>query len=292
MRIGASVAVITPFKNDEVDYQALGRIIEFQIEKGIHSIVPCGTTGESATLSLEEHEQVIEFVVEKVNKRIPVITGAGSNNTKEAIRLTKHAKKIKADAVLSITPYYNKPTQQGLYEHFKAISETIDIPIVMYNVPGRTGVNMLPETVARCAELKNIIGIKEASGDINQITEIIRICPPSFQVISGDDGLTYPILCLGGKGVISVIANIVPDRVAKIVNEFDKGNILESRRIHLELIPLVKVAFIETNPIPIKTAASLLGLCEPELRLPLYKMQETNKQKLISVLKNLGIYNS
>jgi len=162
----------------------------------------------------------------------------------------------------------------------------------MYNVPGRTGVNMLPETVARCAELKNIIGIKEASGDINQITEIIRICPPSFQVISGDDGLTYPILCLGGKGVISVIANIVPDRVAKIVNEFDKGNILESRRIHLELIPLVKVAFIETNPIPIKTAASLLGLCEPELRLPLYKMQETNKQKLISVLKNLGIYNS
>lgn len=289
MKIGASTAVITPFKKGQVDYDKFEKIIEFQIKNGIHSIVPCGTSGESATLSLEEHEEVIEFVVKKVNKRIPVIAGAGSNNTKEAIRLTSFAKKTGADAVLSITPYYNKPTQEGLYRHFKAIADEVDIPLIMYNVPGRTSVNMLADTVARLAEIKNIIGIKEASNDIAQIMEIIRLCPSSFDVVSGDDGLAYPILCVGGKGVISVIANIVPDKVAGIVNEFNNGNIFESRRLQMQLSPLIKAAFLETNPIPIKIAASLLGLCEPELRLPLCPMQESNRQKLISVMKSLNL---
>lgn len=289
MKIGASVAVITPFKDGKVDYESFGKIIDNLIEKGIHSIVPCGTTGESATLSHEEHSEVVRFAVEKANKRVPVIAGAGSNSTAESISLTKFAKKVGADAALSITPYYNKPTQEGLYQHFKAISESEDIPIVLYNVPGRTSVNLLPETVARLTEFKNIIAVKEASGNISQISKIVSLCPKDFSVISGEDAIIYPILALGGKGCISVAANLVPDRVAKLVEEYEAGNAEESKNIQLGLLELIDMLFCETNPIPVKTAASILGFCSDELRLPLVPMTSGNKQKLIDLMKSLNI---
>jgi 4-hydroxy-tetrahydrodipicolinate synthase len=289
MRIGAGVAVITPFKNGKVDYETFGKVIERLIEKGIHSIVPCGTTGESATLSNTEHEEVIRFTVEKVNKRVPVIAGAGSNSTAEAINLTKFAKKVGADAALSITPYYNKPTQEGLYEHFKAISESEDIPIVLYNVPGRTSVNMLAPTVARLAELKNIIAVKEASGNLTQISTIVSLCPESFSVISGEDAIVFPTLAVGGKGTISVAANIVPDKVAKMIEEFEAGNFDGSRKIQLELLPLIDALFFETNPTPVKTAAELMGISSSELRLPLVPMSKRNKEIMIGIMKQMNL---
>jgi len=287
---GSMVAIVTPFKNGRLDEDKLTDLVNFHIKNKTSAIVPCGTTGESATLSLAEHERVIELVVQKANKRVPVIAGTGSNNTSEAIRLTKHAKEAGADASLLIVPYYNKPTQKGIYLHFKEIAENVDIPIVLYNISGRTAVNMLPETVARLAhEFKNIVGIKEASGNMEQMATIKRLCPDNFDLISGDDTLTLPLLAIGGAGVISVVANLVPQDVAKMVDEFEKGNLKKAQKIYFKLLPLIQSMFLETNPICVKTAMEVLGMCEPGLRLPLCPMSEENFKKLNLALSEYGL---
>jgi 4-hydroxy-tetrahydrodipicolinate synthase len=287
---GSMVAIVTPFKNGRLDEDKLKELVLFHIKNKTSAIVPCGTTGESATLSLAEHERVIELVVQTANKKVPVIAGTGSNNTAEAIRLTKHAKEAGADAALLITPYYNKPTQKGLYLHFKEIAENVDIPLVLYNIAGRTAVNMLPETVARLAhEFKNIVGIKEASGSLEQMAAIKMLCPKNFDLISGDDTLTLPLLSIGGVGVISVVANIVPQDVAKMVEEFEKGNLKQAQQIHYKLLPLVKAMFLETNPICVKTSMEIMGMCEPGLRLPLCPMSEDNLKKLTAALEDYGL---
>jgi len=286
---GSYVALVTPFKNNRVDVEKLEELVEFHVNKGTSGIVPCGTTGESATLSHEEHRLVIETVIKAVNGRVKVIAGTGSNNTTEAIELTRFAKKVKADGCLVITPYYNKPTQNGLYLHFKEISEAVDVPIVMYNVPGRTAVNMLPSTVAKLAKIKNIVGLKEASGDITQVSQIVRDCGEDFDVLSGDDAMTFPILAVGGKGVISVVANIVPEKMANLVEAFNRKDINKARKMHLQMFPLFSAMFYETNPIPVKTAMSLMGMISGEIRLPLCKMSEENLAKLKTTLKEYGL---
>jgi 4-hydroxy-tetrahydrodipicolinate synthase len=286
---GSIVAIVTPFKKGKVDEKALGDLIEWHISQGTHGIVPCGTTGESATLDYKEHYRVIEFTIEKVNKRVPVIAGTGANATDETIMLTKQAKKYGADAALLVTPYYNKPTQEGLYRHYKEVAEAVDIPLVLYNVPGRTAVNMLPSTVARLAEIKNIVAIKEASGDMKQVSEIIRLCGDRITVISGDDFTTLPLLALGGKGVISVSANVAPKDVSTMCSLWLKGQYDKARAIHYKLEPLNAAMFIETNPIPVKTALAMMGRIQEELRLPLCEMSSANKEKLRKVLVDLKL---
>lgn len=287
---GSIVAIVTPFKNGKVDEKKLRDLIEFHIKNGTSGIVPCGTTGESATLSFEEHDHVIEVTIEQAKKRIPVIAGTGSNSTDEAIMLTKHAAKAGADASLQVSPYYNRPTQHGLYEHFKAIADSVDIPIILYNIASRTGVNIEPETIAKLAhDCKNIVGVKEASGNLDQMSRIKQLCPQDFVLISGDDSLTLPVLGIGGTGIISVVANIVPRDVASLVSEFEKGNIPKAQSIHYKLLPLIKAMFIETNPIPVKTAMGLLGMCEPDLRLPMCAMSPENFDKLKKALKDYGL---
>ena len=289
MFTGAMVALVTPFRGGKVDRGALEGLIEFQIEGGIDAIIPCGTTGESATLSPEEHTKVVEWTVEAVNKRVPVIAGTGSNNTEEAIYYTRHAKEAGADGALLITPYYNKPTQEGLYEHFARIAKEVDIPMILYNVPGRTGVNMMPDTVARLAKIDNIVGIKEATGSLAQVSETIYKCPEDFVVLSGDDFTYWPILAVGGKGVISVTANISPFDMAALWDSFVKGDYEEARRRHYKLWPLHEAMFIETNPIPVKAALALMGKIDPEIRLPLTPMRGNNLEKLRSALKGYGL---
>lgn len=287
---GSIVAIVTPFRNGKVDEKKFRELIEFHVKNGSCGIVPCGTTGESATLSFEEHDHVIEITVEQVKKRIPVIAGTGSNSTEEAIMLTKHAAKVGADASLQVSPYYNRPTQKGLYEHFKAIAESVNIPVILYNIASRTGVNIEPETIAKLAtDCKNIVGVKEASGNLDQMSRIKQLCGPNFDLISGDDSLTLPILSIGGTGIISVVANIVPRDVAGLVNEFEKGNIQKAQEIHFKLLPLIKAVFLETNPIPIKTAMGLLGMCEPDLRLPMCTMSQENLEKLKKALRDYGL---
>jgi 4-hydroxy-tetrahydrodipicolinate synthase len=286
---GSIVALVTPFKNGKVDEKGLCDLVEFHVKNGTSAILPCGTTGESATLSHEEHKLVIEIVVKAANGRIPVIAGTGSNSTYEALMLTSHAKEIGADGALLICPYYNRPTQKGLYMHFKEVADRVDIPQIIYNIPSRTGVNILPETVAKLAEHKNIVGIKEASGNLDQVSEIVRLCGKDFDVLSGDDSLTLPIMSVGGKGVISVAANIVPRKVADLVESFDNGDIKRAMEIHHELYPLFKALFIETNPIPVKTAMGMMGMISDEMRLPMCEMSEENKRKLESVLKSYGL---
>ena len=286
---GSIVALVTPFKQGELDEKALRDLVEFHIAEGTNAIVPCGTTGESATLSHEEHCRVIEIVIDQAKKRVPVIAGAGSNSTKEAVFLTEHAKKSGADAVLSITPYYNKPTQAGLYQHFKTIAEQVDIPIVLYNVPGRTGVNMLPDTVVELSKIKNIVGVKEASGSLDQAGAIIQHTDDSFDVISGEDSLTFPMMAMGAKGVISVTANVAPKKMAQMCKAVLENNMIEARKLHYELIDLSKAVFYETNPIPAKKAVYLMGLIENEIRLPLVEMTKENTEKLKNVMQNLGI---
>ena len=287
---GSIVAIVTPFRDDKVDEQKLRDLIEFHIKNGTSGIVPCGTTGESATLSFEEHDRVIEITVEQVKKRVPVIAGTGSNSTEEAIMLTKYAGKVGADASLQVSPYYNRPTQKGLYEHFKAIANSVDMPIILYNIASRTGVNIEPETIAKLAhDCKNIVGVKEASGNLDQMSRIKALCGKNFDLISGDDSLTLPVLSIGGTGIISVVANIVPRDVAALVNEFEKGNIQKAREIHYKLLPLIKAIFIETNPIPVKTTMGLLGMCESDLRLPMCAMSEENLEKLKRALKEYGL---
>jgi 4-hydroxy-tetrahydrodipicolinate synthase len=287
---GSIVAIVTPFHKGRVDEKKLMDLIEFQIKNGTSGIVPCGTTGESATLNFEEHERVIQIAIEQVKKRVPVIAGTGSNSTEEAIMLTRKAAESGADASLQVSPYYNRPTQKGLYEHFKAIANSVDIPIILYNIASRTGVNIEPETIARLAkDCKNIVAVKEASGSLDQMSRIRQLCGDKFQLISGDDSLTLPVLSIGGIGIISVVANIVPHDVAQMVAEFQKGNIKKAQEMHFRLLPLTKSLFIETNPIPVKTAMGLLGMCEPDLRLPMCPMSPENLEKLKKALKDYGL---
>ncbi len=287
---GSIVAIVTPFKNGKIDENKLKELIEFQIKNGTSGIVPCGTTGESATLSFEEHERVIKVSIEQVKKRVPVIAGTGSNSTEEAIMLTREAAGAGADASLQVSPYYNRPTQKGLYEHFKAVAQSVKIPIILYNIATRTGVNIEPETIAKLSnDCKNIVGVKEASGNLEQMSRIKALCPEDFELISGDDGLTLPVLSIGGIGIISVVANIVPLDVANLVSAFEKGDIKTAQSLHYKLLPLVKAIFIETNPIPVKTALGLLGICEPDLRMPLCAMSPENLEKLKKALRDYGL---
>jgi 4-hydroxy-tetrahydrodipicolinate synthase len=286
---GSIVAIVTPFKKGKVDEKALGDLIEWHISQGTDAIVPCGTTGESSTLDYKEHYRVIELTVKTVNKKIPVIAGTGANCTDETIEITKHAKKSGADGALLVSPYYNKPTQEGLYRHYKAVAEKVDIPIVLYNVPGRTAVNILPATVARLAEIKNIVAIKEASGDMKQVSEVIRLCGNKITVISGDDFTTLTLLALGGKGVISVSANVAPRAVSNMCSLWMKGQFDKAREIHFKLEPLNASMFIETNPIPVKTALAMMGKIKEEFRLPLCEMAPANKEKLRKVLIDLKL---
>lgn len=286
---GSMVAMVTPFREGKVDEAKVKELVGFHIENGTSVIVPCGTTGESATLSFEEHERVVGLAIEAAAGKIPVVAGTGSNNTAEAIRLTKHARKAGADGALLISPYYNKPTQEGLYLHFKAVAEAVDIPIVLYNIASRTGINIEPDTVARLAEIKNIVAIKEASGNVDQMSRIVRLCGDKLTLISGDDSLTLPILAIGGAGVISVVANIVPRDVAGMIEEFEKGNMEGARDLHYKLLPLVKAMFIETNPIPVKTSMGFMGMIDGELRLPLCPMKSENAEKLKKALRGYGL---
>jgi 4-hydroxy-tetrahydrodipicolinate synthase len=301
---GSIVAIVTPFSatncdgsaknsgggNGKIDERKLRELIDFQIKNGTSGIVPCGTTGESATLNFDEHELVIRITIEQVKKRVPVIAGTGSNSTQEAIMLTQQAAEAGADASLQVSPYYNRPTQKGLYEHFKAISQSVKIPIILYNIAGRTGVNIEPETIAKLArDCKNIVAVKEASGSLDQMSRIKQLCPKEFDLISGDDGLTLPVLSIGGIGIISVVANIVPKDVADLVSAFAKGDFNKAKELHYKLLPLIKAVFLETNPIPIKTAMGLLGMCDSGLRLPMCGMSEDNLKKLREALKNYGL---
>ena len=286
---GAMVALVTPFKKGKVDEKKLAEIVEFHIKNGTSGIVPCGTTGESATLSYEEHDRAIEIVIEAANKKVAVIAGTGSNSTAEALMLTKHAKKAGADASLQVSPYYNRPTQEGLYQHFKTIAEEVDMPMIIYNIASRTGVNIEPETMQRLSKVRNIAGVKESSGSLEQMSRIRYLCGDKFDLISGDDALTLPLLAIGGTGVISVVNNIVPKDVADMVAKFKKGDLEGARKLHYKLLPLIKAVFLETNPVPVKTAMVLMGMIEPGVRLPLWEMSEPNLEKLKKALKDYNL---
>jgi len=289
MFTGSLVAIVTPFKNGKLDERALGDLIEWQINSGTHGIVPCGTTGESATLTHAEHDRVVAFTVEVVRRRVPVVAGTGSNSTEEAIALTKHAKAAGVDGALLITPYYNKPTQEGLFLHYKAVAEAVELPLVVYNIPGRTGVNMMPSTIARLTVCPTVVAIKEGSGAVQQASEIIQLCGERLTVLAGDDALTLPMMAVGGKGVITVTANLVPTKMAELVNAFRDGRLEAARAMHYELYPLFTALFYETNPIPVKEALHLVGKIAPEIRLPLCPMGNDNKAKLLTVLKAAGL---
>lgn len=288
---GSFVAIVTPLSGGKIDFDKLSELIEFQINNGTAGIVPCGTTGESATLTEEEHKSVIEFVIKKVNKRVPVIAGTGSNSTETAIKLTKHAQEAGADAALIITPYYNKPTQQGLYLHYKAIAENTDIPIILYNVPGRTAVNMLPETAAQLVkEFKNIVGLKDATGSVEQASKTLSLLRgEDFCLLSGDDAIVLPLLAAGGAGVISVLANIAPKSMSDMIKFFENGDINSARDIHLNQLALSNTLFLETNPIPVKAALNLMGKISSEIRMPLTAMSDSKKKFLEKEMKNFGI---
>ncbi|MCE8422704.1 MAG: 4-hydroxy-tetrahydrodipicolinate synthase [Candidatus Methanoperedens sp.] len=286
---GVLPALITPFtRDDEIDKEGFQQNIEFLIKGGVSGIVPCGTTGESATLSIKEHEKVIDIAVEC--STVPVIAGTGSNNTTEALELTRSAKDAGADAALLITPYYNKPNDRGMLAHFRKVANEVDIPLILYNVPSRTGINMKPDVIARLAEESNIIGIKEASGNLDQVTQILELTQDEdFVVFSGDDGLTLPIMAIGGVGVISVVANVAPKLMVSLVEAFKNGDLKEAQRLHLALAPLVRAVFLETNPIPIKKAVELIGLHAGDLRLPLAPISEDNEKKLKAALNDLHL---
>lgn len=287
---GTATALVTPMRPDgEVDTEALRRLVEFQISNDINGLVPVGTTGESATLSHPEHHHVMDIVAEQANGRVPIIVGAGSNSTREAISLTRHARAIGASAVLSVAPYYNKPTQQGFFEHYRAVSEAVDIPLFVYNVPGRTGSNINAETTLRLAELPGIAGIKEASGNIPQVMEILRHRPNDFVVLSGDDALTLPMMALGADGVISVVANEVPAAFSGMVQLCREGDFVRAREIHEQLLDLMNINFIESNPIPVKSALAMMGKIHEAYRLPLTRMSMDHRIKLRRVLEELSL---
>lgn len=284
---GAMTALVTPFKNGKVDEKALVRIVRHQIRSGIHGLVPVGTTGESPTLSYEEHQRVIQITVEAAEGKVPVIAGTGSNSTDEAVFLTKFAKKVKADAALIVTPYYNKPTQEGLYRHYEAIAKAVDLPQVLYNVPGRTGISLTPETVARLSKVRGIIAIKEATGNMDQASRILSLCP--ITVLSGDDSLTLPLMSIGAKGVISVASNVVPEDVSRMVELYLAGDEEGARKMHFKLFELCRMLFVETNPIPVKRAMEYAGFCSSDARLPLCPMGPENEKALLRTLKQYGV---
>ena len=286
---GSFVALVTPFKNGQVDYAKIEELVEWHIKSGTAGIVPCGTTGESATLSNEEHEQVIAVVVKIARKRVKVVAGTGSNSTDEAIAMTVFAEKAGCDGALLVSPYYNKPTQKGLFLHFKAIADCVKMPLMLYNIQSRTGVNISPATVKKLsAACPNITAIKEASGSLEQMAHIHALCP-GMDLLSGDDALTLPVLSIGGTGIVSVVANIVPADTAALVSAWQKGDIPAAQKLHYRLLPLIQAMFIETNPIPVKTAMGMLGLCSPDLRLPMCAIEDANKPTLEKALKAYGL---
>jgi 4-hydroxy-tetrahydrodipicolinate synthase len=286
---GALSALITPFRDGEVDEKAFRDLIEWQIQAGVDGIVPCGSTGESATLSHDEHEKVIEIAVNQARRRVPVVAGTGSNATAEAIRLTAHARRVGADGALMISPYYNKPTQEGIYQHYKAVAGAVDIPIVVYNIPGRTGSNIAPETIARLAEIKQIVAVKEASGVMDQTSDVIRLCGDRLAILSGDDSLTLPIMALGGKGVIATISNVMPREIHELAAAALTGDFAHAREIHYRMMPLMRALFLETNPIPVKQACAFMGRCQNEVRLPLVQMTAGPAERLRGVMKELRL---
>ncbi len=285
---GVLTALVTPFRDGEIDESALRALVEMQIEAGIDGLVPCGSTGESATLSHGEHRRVVEIVVHAARGRVPVVAGTGSNNTLEAIELTLHAKAAGADGALLISPYYNKPTQEGIYLHYAEIARRTAFPLVLYNIPGRTASNVSPATVARLADLEQIVAIKEACGDLGQISEVIDRCPEGFRVLSGDDVMTLPVLAVGGHGVIATSSNVAPSEMIALVRTFRAGDIEAARRQHRRLLALFDALFVETNPIPLKAALHFMGLIGPEIRLPLTPLSEVHRERLQVVLKELG----
>ncbi|MBL7158110.1 MAG: 4-hydroxy-tetrahydrodipicolinate synthase [Candidatus Omnitrophica bacterium] len=284
---GSFVAIVTPFKNGKVDKTKFRELIEFQIENGTDGIVPAGCTGEAATLTHQEQTALVKLTCEIVNDRVPVIAGAGSNSTAEAVSLTKCAKRAGADGILSITPYYNKPTPEGQYRHYEAVAKAVDIPIMIYNVPSRTGISIKPETVARLSKIDNIAAIKEASGSLDQVSQIISLC--DITVLSGDDSLTLPMMAVGARGVVSVVANVVPGEVHEMTKAYLDGNIEEARKMHYKILPLCKAMFIETNPLPVKTSLKMLGMLNGEMRLPLCEMEAKNRATLKKALKEYGL---
>ena len=287
---GAFVAIVTPFTDGRVDEQALVDLIEFHIANGTHGIVPCGTTGESATMSHDEHHRVVELTVKTVNGRVPVVAGSGSNSTSEAIDLTRHARQAGADGALMVSPYYNKPSQEGLYQHYKTVAEAVDIAIILYNVPSRTSSNILPATVARLAGVDNIVGIKEASGDLNQISEVIRLCPDDFAVMSGDHFTSMPTLVLGATGVISVTSNVAPKDMAQMMDAALAGDLATARNLHYKLFPLMQAMFYDTNPVPAKKSLELMGKIKSGTpRLPLYPMNDETLVRLKAALADYGL---
>jgi 4-hydroxy-tetrahydrodipicolinate synthase len=286
---GAISALITPFRDGAVDETALRDLVEWQISSGVDGLVPCGSTGESATLSHAEHEQVIRVVVEQARRRVPVIAGTGSNSTAEAIRLTTYAREIRADAALLISPYYNKPTQEGIYKHYKSIAANVDLPLIVYNIPGRTGSNILPETFARLCDVRQIAAIKESSGSLDQCSDILKLCGDRLDLLSGDDSLTLPLMSIGAKGVISVVTNVMPREMhemaaAALANDFEP-----SRQLHFRMLPLMRALFTETNPIPVKQACAFMGKCANEVRMPLTAMTSGPAERLRGAMRELRL---
>ncbi len=287
---GSIVALVTPFRGGKVDEAKLKELVEMHVAQGTDGIVPCGTTGESPTLSHDEHRRVVEIVVEAARKRLHVIAGTGSNATSEAIELTAHAKKAGAAGALVVNPYYNKPTQEGLYRHFRAVADAVDIPILAYNIASRTAINVETDTLVRLVkDCPNIVGVKEASGSLDQMTQVILACGPDFSVLSGDDNLTLPLMSVGGRGVISVIANFVPRETAEMTHAALAGDWKLARELHLKLFPLARAAFMETNPIPVKEAMGMMGMLEPEFRLPMCPMGAANRERLRAILVQHGL---
>ncbi|HEX9444608.1 MAG TPA: 4-hydroxy-tetrahydrodipicolinate synthase [Candidatus Binatia bacterium] len=286
---GSIVALVTPFKDGKVDWPSLEGLVEFHIQNGTNGIVPCGTTGESATLDHVEHHDVIKAVVKAVKKRVPVIAGSGSNSTREAVDLTIGAERAGADGALLISPYYNRPTQEGIYQHYKQVASSVGIPIIVYNIPARTGSKIEPETLARLSEIKNVAGVKEATGSVDQAIDVMRLCGDRLAVYSGEDSLTFPLMALGGRGVISTVANVAPKEMADLAGACLEGDWAKGRELQFRLMPLIRAVFIETNPIPVKTALSLMGKLTGELRLPLTPMAEGNLKKLRQALADFGL---
>ena len=287
---GSFVAMVTPFRNGKVDEAKLRELVEFHVTNGTDGLIPCGTTGESPTLSHDEHHRVVELVIEAARGRIRVVAGTGSYSTSDAIEMTKHAERAGAAGALVVNPYYNKPTQEGLYRHFRAVAESVAIPILVYNIQGRTAINVETDTMARLArDVKNVVGVNEASGSLDQMSQVIAACGPDFSVLSGDDNITLPLLAIGGSGVVSVIANIVPRETADLVHAALEGDWKRARDLHFRLFPLARAAFLETNPIPIKEAMAMAAMLEPEFRLPMCRMSDANREKLRAILKPYGL---
>ena len=289
MFTGSMTALVTPFEDGRVDFAALEALVEFQVEQGSHAVVPCGSTGESATLDHGEHDAVVRAVVRAVRRRVPVIAGAGSNSTREAMDLTRRAEEAGADGALLISPYYNKPTQEGIYRHYRAVAEHVGIPLIVYNIPGRTASKIEPETLARLAEIGNVAGVKEATGSVDQALDVIRLCGDALAVYSGEDSLTYSLMALGGKGVITTTGNVAPRAMSDLAEACLREDWTAGRRLQFQLLPLIRSLFTETNPIPVKTALALMGKCGADLRLPLTPMTEPNRERLEAAMRQCGL---